>query len=82
MHVLNIYFEKKGNPIDLFPSFCWTACKSQPLLDYFWGISRDWEKLQWATTLHGRLLCTLFVERSYSHNNRALDIIVLYSLIH
>ena len=22
MHVLNIYFEKKGNPIDLFPSFC------------------------------------------------------------
>ena len=29
--------------------------KNQPLLDYFWDISRDWERLQRTTTLHGRL---------------------------
>jgi len=31
----------------------------QPLLDYFWDISRDWERLQATTTLHGRLMFAL-----------------------
>jgi len=29
--------------------------KNQPLMDYFWDVSRDWEILQRTTTLHGRL---------------------------
>ena len=29
----------------------WTFCQNQPLMDYFWGISRDWERLH-RTTLN------------------------------
>jgi len=29
--------------------------KNQLLLDYFWDISRDWERLQRTTTRYGRL---------------------------
>ena len=32
----------------------------QSFLDYFWDISRDWERLQRTTTLHGRLYNTVY----------------------
>jgi len=38
--------------------------KNQPLLDYFWDISKDWEILQRATTLHGRLGSTMWYKNS------------------
>jgi len=38
------------------------VCNSQPLLDYFWDISRDWERLQRTTTLHGRLVYTVYYQ--------------------
>jgi len=48
-------FDKKVTPFVLLLSFCWTDCQKSTVLDYFWDISRDWERLQGSTTLHGRL---------------------------
>jgi len=45
-----------------FRHFVELPAKNQPLLDYFLAISRDWERLQGTTTLHGRL--TTFVMSS------------------
>jgi len=39
-----------------FHHFVELLAKIQPLLDYFWDISRDWERLQRKTTLHGILI--------------------------
>jgi len=49
MHSLYL-FEKKGDPFDYRQSFCWTSCHHQPLLDYLWDISGDWERLQGTKT--------------------------------
>jgi len=47
--IFNIYLGRKEIILICFRLF------DQPLLDYFWDISRDWERLQRTTTLHGRL---------------------------
>jgi len=46
MHFFKYLFEKKGDPFDLLSSFCWLSAKTSTVLDNFWDISRDWERLQ------------------------------------
>jgi len=55
MHFLNIYLRRKEILQIFFRHFVELPAKIQPLLDYFWDISRGWERLQRTTTLHGRL---------------------------
>jgi len=67
MYIFNIYFERKRRFFNFLPSFCWTSCQNQPVLDYFWDICRDWERPQGTTTLHGRLGLQ-FSQRTYLFN--------------
>jgi len=55
MYFLYIYLRRKEILLNFFRHFVELLAKNQPLLDYFWDISRDWERLQRTTTLHGRL---------------------------
>jgi len=55
MHSFLYLFEKKGDPFHFLPSFYWTACQNLYMINRYWDISRDWERLQRTTTLHGRL---------------------------
>jgi len=48
-----------------FSHFVELPVKIQTLLDYFWDVSRDWERLQRATTLHGRLTIRLKMTLRY-----------------
>jgi len=57
--VLNIYLRRKEILLIFFRYFVERPAKKQQLLDYFWDISRDWERLQGTTTLHGRLVICL-----------------------
>ena len=50
MHVLYIYLRRKEILLIFFRHFVERPVKNQPLLDYFWDISRDWERLQRTTT--------------------------------
>jgi len=52
---LNIYLKRKEIFFYFLTLFCWTSVKDQPLLDCFWDIIRDWERLQRTTTLPGIL---------------------------
>ena len=53
MHCLDIYMRRKEILLIFFRHF---VAMNQPLLDYFWDISRDWERLQGTTTLRERLI--------------------------
>jgi len=48
MHVLNIYLRRKEILLIFFCHFVELPAKIQS--DYFWDISRDWERLQRTTT--------------------------------
>ena len=60
MHFLNIYLRRKEILLILFRHCVELPVKNQQLLDYFWDISRDWERLQGTTTLHGRLVSIVY----------------------
>jgi len=30
------YYEKKGDPFDFLPSFCWTPCKNLYMVNHYW----------------------------------------------
>jgi len=53
--ISDISLRKKGILLIFFRQFVELPAKNQPLMDYFWDVSRDWEILQRTTTLHGRL---------------------------
>jgi len=50
MHFLNIYSRRNGILLIFLRHLVNLLAKNQPLLDYFWDISRDWERLQGKTT--------------------------------
>ena len=43
IHFLNIYLRRNQILLIFFRHFVELPAKSQPLLNYFWDISRDWE---------------------------------------
>ena len=43
MYILNIFLRRKAILFIFFRHFVEVSAKNQPLLDYFWDISRDWE---------------------------------------
>jgi len=55
-----IYFRRKEILLFFFRHSAELPVKNQPLLDYLWDISRDWERLQGTTTLNGRLTVFLW----------------------
>ena len=55
LYLFIIYLRRKQILLIFFRHFVELSAKSQPLLDYFWDISRDLERLQRTTTLCGRL---------------------------
>jgi len=60
MHFLNLYLRRKEILQIIFRYCVEIPAKNQPLLNYLWDISRDWLRLQRATTLHGRLPLVVF----------------------
>ena len=50
VHFLNIYLRRKEILSIFFHHFVDLPAKDELLLDYFWDISRDWERLQRTTT--------------------------------
>ena len=53
--MFNIYLRRNELLLFFFRQFVELPAKNQPLLDYCWDISREWERLQGTTTLHERL---------------------------
>jgi len=48
--VVDIYLRRMVISLIFFRQFVELPAKNQPLLDYFWDIKRDWERLQRTTT--------------------------------
>jgi len=44
----------------MYRNFVELPAKKQPLLDYFWDINRDWERLQRTTTVRERLTVHMY----------------------
>ena len=57
MHILNIYLRRKAIILIFFCRFVVLPANNQPLLDYFWDISRDWESIKERQLCIWRLEC-------------------------
>ena len=79
--ILNINLRRQEHLLAFFRQLVELPAKNQPFLDYFWDISRDWERLQRTTTLHGRLQLVWFNYIANKARNASLIVLIIINII-